>query len=170
MATIETALSIRSIDGNKVPVSVDFNLATTSGLFADISAYETAFVPLYDAVIQGQIVDITLRQRLAIPGGLKVAPVPGSNNTIGALLNYASASPLEKASLWIPSWIPAGFNTPTHENQVLTTQAAVAAFLAALLATANTTTVTDEDGNNLTTLLKAVKSDRKQRRALSRSR
>lgn len=162
-------ITIQSIDANRVPKSTAFDALTGSGLLLDTVSFADALAAVYDAVIQGQITGIQATYTLATPGGLKAAPVSGSNNTIGALLDYDTTVPLRETSIWVPSWIPAGFQA-AHQNLVDQSQSAVAAFLAFLLATTNTTQVTDPLSNPLSTLTRAVKSDRKQRRALGRVR
>lgn len=162
-------LTIQSIDGNKVPKSTVYDYITGSGLLADMLSFAAALIPLHDKVIQGQVTAAQLTVLLPLPGGLKAAPVNGSNNTIGALLDYDTVVPTEEASFWVPSWIPAGFQT-AHQNLVDTAQADVVNWLNFMLATTNTTQLTDEDSNVLSALTKAVKSDRKQRRALGRVR
>lgn len=169
MAAIKGRLTVQSIDGNKVPKSTAFQFSTASGLIADSLLFAAALAPLYDAVIEGQITQMQLSYGVALPGGLKAGPVVGSNNTIGALLDYDTVVPLEETSEWIPSFLTAGYD-PTHQNLVLQSQAAVAPFLAFLLATTNTTVLTDEDFNALSALTRAIKSDRRQRRALGRLR
>lgn len=169
MAASEGRVTIQSIDGNRVPKSTAFDFKTGSGLLVDTELFANALAAVYDPVIQGQITALQITYLLAVPGGLKAAPVSGSNNTVGALLDYDTVVPTEEASIWIPSWIPAGFQS-AHQNLVDQAQTDVAAFLAFLLATTNTTVLTDEDSNALSALTKAVKSDRKQRRALGRVR
>lgn len=162
-------VTIQSTDANKVPKSTRFDFSTGSGLLADTISFANALAGVYDPVIQGQITAMEVTYLLAVPGGLKAAPVSGSNNTIGALVDWNTAVPTEIGNYWFPSWIPAGFQA-AHQNLVDTSQASVAAFLAFMLATTNTTQLTDEDSNTLASLRRAIKSDRKQRRALGRVR
>ena len=125
----------------------------------------------YDAVIQGQIDKVWLHIPVTLPGGIKSAPVAGSNNEVGALEQFNTSLSGENFAYWFPSWITAGFQS-LHQNLVDLAQTAVAAFNTLLLTVTNNTTVTDEDGNALagSNPQRAVKSARKQRRALGRAR
>ncbi len=170
MAEITGQLRVKMWDGGHVPYTVPFDIATSSGLIADTGLAVAAFLPLLDAVTQDQIIKADLAFDYVLPGGLKATPVSGSNNAVGALLNYNSAVFGEHASIWVPNWIPAGYR-PTIPAAVFTDDAGpVAAFLARLLAATNNTTFTDEDSNNLTLLINAIKSERKQRKALKKLR
>lgn len=169
MAASNGRVTIQSIDANKVPKSVAFDFITSTGLLADTIAFADALAAAYDPVIQGQITRMEATYLLAVPGGVKSAPVSGSNNTVGALLGYDTTTPLEQATYWIPSWIPAGFQA-AHQNLVDVAETDVAAFLAFMLATTNNTKLANEDSIALSALVKAIKSDRKQRRALGRVR
>lgn len=169
MPAVSGHLSFQLSDGNKVPVSFSPFFTAGSGLLADIQSAVTTYAPLLDAVTQSQILKADAVIPLSLPGGLKAAPVSGSNNNIAALLKYLIALPQEYYSYWVANWIPAGFQA-AHQNLVDQSQANVAAFLAAMLATTNTLVFTDEDGNDLSALQKATKSVRKDRRALGRVR
>lgn len=171
MAGISGWMSVNSIDGNKVPYNEKVYFVNTTDLITDTSAWAAAFLADYDAVIAGQIDKVWLHIPLTLPGGLKSAPVAGSNNAVGALEKFDTSLSGEPYSYWFPSWITAGFQS-LHQNLVDLTQAAVVTFNALLLGTTSNTKVTDEDGNTLsgTNPSRAVKSDRKQRRALGRVR
>lgn len=167
-------LSIDSQDGNKVPYSEKFYIVNSSApatYQSDLAAFAAALIPLYDAVTQDQILSAWMHIPVALPGGLKASPVVGSNNEIGALEKFATAVASEPYSYWFPAWIAAGFQA-AHQNLVDTSQAAVLAFNNFLLAASSNSQVSDEDYNLLsgTAPLRATKSARKQRRALSRAR
>lgn len=167
MASVSGVLTVRSIDGNKVPKSVDFPFTTSSGLLADMQAWATGLIALYDAVIEGQIILASIRTNQPFTG-TKTAPISGSNNAVGALYDFRDANN-EQNGFFYPSWIPAGFD-PAHENLVLQSQAAVAPFQAYLLAPSNNTSFVGEDDQAIASVYRAVKSTRKQRKALGRAR
>lgn len=168
MAAVNWRLAVQVTDANKAPAALDVNLHTTSGLLADMESFTSAYLGVLDPVTASQLT----KAEIVVPqiiSGAKTSPVASTNNSVGALLDYATANPLENASQWVANWIAAGFEA-AHENLVDQAQTEVAAYLAFLLATTNTTTVVDGDGNALTALRRAVKTTRKFRRALGRAR
>lgn len=169
MATEFGHLSLQVIDGNRVPKSIQYFYATASGLLADMLSMAGTFIPLVDAVTQSQIVKADLVLPLTLPGGLKSAPVASSNNEIGGLVDFDLSGDAGHYGLWTPNFIPAGFSTvlPTVIDQ---TQTDVAAYLAALLGTTDTTKFIDFYGFDLSSVRSAIKSVRKQRRAMGRIR
>lgn len=171
MAGISGWLTIESIDANRVPFAERIYFKNTSDVIADTTLFANGLLPLYDAVISGQIQTVWLHIPMVLPGGLKGAPVSGGNNTVGALEKFDTALSGEPYSYWFPSWVPAGFES-AHQNIVDQSQADVANFNAYLLAISHLTQVADEDNNVLAGAapLLAIKSDRKQRRALRRVR
>lgn len=172
MAGASGFLSIKSKDGNKVPIAEKIFFKNTTVVMTDLNSFAAAVLAAYDAVIEGQLVEAYLHIDVPLPGGIKAAPVESSNNMVGALEQFDTVLTNEPYTYWFPSWLTAGYDAPAHANQVDLTQGQVIAWNTIMLGTTDNTTITDEDGNNLTGALptKAVKSARKQRRALSKSR
>lgn len=159
-------ITVQMKDDNDAPKSVLQPIKNTSNLLADLSGYTNGYVPLLDAVTQDQILNVALIVPLALPSGLKTAPVSGSNNDIGALFDYGTSTE-DKFAQWYPNFIPAGFIASTPYN-VDITQTNVAALIAYLTTALATTVGATEDYVALDSVLSAIKSTRKQRSALRR--
>ena len=78
-------VSINSIDGNKVPYNEKVYFHQATDTLTNLNAWLPILLADYDAVTQSQIDKVWLHIPVTLPGGLKSAPVAGSNNEIGAL-------------------------------------------------------------------------------------
>lgn len=167
MAVVQGHLSVQLQDGNPTTKAVTQFFKTTSGLIADMQSWAAGYLPVLDAVTQSKIVKAQLIIPLTLPGGLKSAPVAGSNNMVGALFDWLNASNIDKFGAWYPNWITAGFVTANPELVNQADGGPVAAFIAYLLGTTATTVSTDEDIFPYSAIARAIKSSRSFRKQLA---
>lgn len=170
MAIVTGKIVVQAVDGNDIPYSIPLFFTCSSGLLADIQLFTAGYYPLLDAATQDQLIKADIIINDVFPSGLKSAPVSGTNNEVGALMKFAAPTAMEPFSYWYPNWLPAGFES-AHPNLVDLGTGTVGTNLSNYINTvSNNTRGTDEDGNNLGAVQKAIKSVRKQRRALGRVR
>lgn len=125
---------------------------------ANILAWIAQNAPLLDAAIGGVIDECLVTMSFALPGGLKAVPDAGSDNDYGALLSFDADSTNYSASLWVPSWSPAGFTNGANPQVI--DAGAYAAFIADIVGGAGTH-ASDKYGNDLVTYLTGKRSFRK---------
>lgn len=147
------SFSILDDDADRRTVNIFFDAAITP---AALAAFATAYEPLLDAVIDGQIIEASYTVGLVLAGGLKAAPVAQSEVQKGANWSYLNASRF-KHGIWIPSFKPTLFVGDTV-NQA---GAGVAAFNAAHITGIAGTAPTNGQGFDLTALASAKKTFRK---------
>jgi hypothetical protein len=169
MATVQSKIQVQAKDVNNLPASITLDVATTSGLLADLQAYAAGYIPLLDAVIGTQILDANLVIPLDLPGGLKGAPVSGTNQMIGALARWQAASTGEFQTVEFFGANNAIFQASPNATKVNLTAGQPFPLLYAYLTSAsNATQGVTPDGGLITSLIYAVKNDRKNRRGLER--
>lgn len=140
-------------DADTRTVNIFFDAAVTP---AALAAYATAYEPLLDAVIDGQITGARYSVDLTLAAGLKAAPVAQSEVQKGANFSYLNASRYAHG-IWIPAFKPTLFVGDT----VNMAGAGVAAFNAAHLAGIAGTAPTNGLGFDLTSLKGTKKTFRK---------
>lgn len=176
MAPQNFAVTYQLTDGNGAPVSFELLASCTSGTLADMQAIAGWYASnALGPVTQSAITKITLHVDVALPGGLP-AVVTGSNNSDGAQFLFDTEYTDETYGKWLPNAQPEIFNA-TDPAVVNPADTACAAFIASMV---NSGTGLDGKGYaidrvapsalELTALKRAVKSIRKQRRALSKRR
>jgi len=153
MADSLISFSVLDDDGDRRNVHVFFDAAVTP---AALASFATAYEPLLDAVIDGQIVEASYTIGLTLAAGLKAAPVGNSEVQKGANFSYANASRY-KHGIWIPSFKPTLFVGDT----VNMAGAGVGAFNDAHITGLTGTAPTNGLGFDLTSLSKATKTFRK---------
>lgn len=168
MAAVRGHIAYQILDASGVATSFPIGISTSTGLLADMQAFNTAYSAFLDAVVMGQITKANLVIPLAL-AGLKAAPIADSNDEITALLSYLVNVEGDIITYNVPSWLNAGFQAYPRGNLVDLAQAAVAPFLGAMVGTTSNTKLVDEDGDTLVSLRKAVKSVRKHRKQLGRA-
>jgi len=85
------SVTIKDILGVTATQNVWLTVAGTQTV-DDVGAEMNAYLPLLDAVTDGQIVGAELKWIVDLPGGLKTAPVADSNITIGLLQGWTQAT------------------------------------------------------------------------------
>ena len=157
-------------------MSFELLASCTSGTLADMETIAGWFATnALGPVTQSAITKITIHVDVTVPGGLP-AVVTGTNNGDGAQFLFDTIYTDETYGKWLPNAQPEIFSA-TDPAVVNPTDTACAAFIAAML---NTGSGLDSKGFvidrvspsalELTALKRAVKSIRKQRRALSKRR
>lgn len=168
MAAVNWRLTARLQDGLPVVTPFLMRWNTTSGLLADMFAHAAGYLPLLDAVTQSLIMEAAIEIPIALPGGLKSAPVALSQNAWAAGLDYESASGPQKVGFSLPNFIPAGYLAEVP-SVVDSGNAAVLAFNTYLTTLANTTLATDDDYIILNSFRSGEVSTRKHRRQVARA-
>lgn len=153
MADSLLSFSILDDDADRRNVNLFFDGAVTP---AALAAYATAYEPLLDAVIDGQIIEASYTVILTLAGGLKAAPVAQSEVQKGANFSYANASRYAHG-IWVPSFKPTLFVGDT----VNLAGAGVGAYNTAHITGIAGTAPTNGLGFDLTSLKKATKNFRK---------
>lgn len=153
MADTLLSMAVVDADGDSKRVQVFLPAATTQ---AAIVTFSDSFSALLDAVIDGQITDISYTISVPVPGGLKASPVANSEVQKGALFSFLNASRY-KWGQYIPTWIPANFTG----DEVDLEATGVAAFLAAYTAGLAGTNPTNGYSDDLTSLAGNRKAFRK---------
>lgn len=156
------SFSVLDADGDKasIPVYVHYDDATAT--LAAIQAFMAARASQLDAVLAGQITSMGITIFPALPGGLKGAPVAGSDVERTALLTWDTASSPVRAY---------GMDLPAAKDAVFTgdlvnvAQADMAAFITGMSPPPGTLVPTDE---RLAFSLVRVRSGRKSFRKLGR--
>jgi len=176
MAAQNFAVTYQLVDGNGAPVSYELLAVCTSGTLADMEAMAGWFASnALGPVTQSAIKKITIHVDVALPGGLP-AVVASTNNSDGAQFLFDTQYGDETYGKWLPNAQPEIFNA-TDPAVVNPTDTACENYINALL---NTGSGIDGKGfaldrispsaQQLVSLKNAVKSIRKQRRALSKRR
>lgn len=103
-------ITLQDADGDQasLPLYVKYDDATAT--LAAIAAYMAATVGDLDAVTDAQIVKQSFLIQTALPGGLKAAPVAGSDVERTGLITFNRVTPAGKAyGMDIPGWAAAHF-------------------------------------------------------------
>lgn len=131
------SIGVKDYVGGRKTVAL-FTPATLT--LANLQTLVDNLLPDLDAVIDGQITDVSVQLALTLIAGLKGAPVAGNTVREGANLTYDADNTDYAYSVYIPSWENAGFAGDT----VLTT-----APYGDLEDDFTTLSVSDRDGNAL---------------------
>lgn len=91
MAIILMSTTIKDILGVSATQNVWLNIAGTQTV-DDVGSEFNTYLPLLDAVTDGQITQSRAIWQIDLPGGLKAAPVADSNITIGLLQGWTQAT------------------------------------------------------------------------------
>lgn len=143
------SIGIKDFVGNRKTVAL-FTPATLT--LANLQTLTDNLLPDLDAVIDGQIVDVSVQLALTVVAGLKSAPVAGNTVREGANLTYDAANTDYAYSVYIPSWENAGF---AGDAVLVTTP------YDALEGDFTTLSVSDRDGNALTSFSTGKRTFRK---------
>ena len=165
MAAVSGVVQYSIIDADSEPDSIDVPFTTSTGLLADIVAFINALTPAVDLVIDGQIIKITLKLKIPLPGGLKSAPASGAENERTGLFTMLATGTPNAYGLDLASFSSIYFTG----NAINTANANVAALIAILTGTTSSTKITDRYGNDLASVKTAYKTFRKKRKALRRA-
>lgn len=149
------SIGIKDADGDskRVPLYVPATLTLT-----DIQAFANGAMTVLDAAIEGAITDALVTLALTMPGGLRAAPLAGSEAQKGALLTFDAANTNYNHSIFVPTWAEAGFAGNDVVNSGVYN--AVIAGIVSGLGAGNTQS-TDRYANDLSAYLKGEKRFRK---------
>ncbi len=164
--------SVQVQDYNPTVRAITQPFVCTSGLFTDIAAALTAYLPLLDKVVAGRILKAQVVLPTVLPGGLKAAAVANQNNSVTGLFNWLNATTIDRFGLAYPGWYTTNAGNgwlPASPSLVNQADADVANFIAFNLAITNTTQMETEDGFPYSAVGKAIKSDRSTRKQLARA-
>lgn len=98
-------ITLQDADGDQasLPLYVKYDDAVAT--LAALSAYMAGTIALLDPVVDAQIVKQSLLIQTALPGGIKVAPVAGSDVERTGLITFNRLAPAGKAfGMDIPGW------------------------------------------------------------------
>jgi len=95
MATILMSVTVKDILGVSATQNVWLTVAGTQTV-DDVGSEFNTYLPLLDAIIDGQITEARAIWLIDLPGGLKTAPVADSNITIGLLQGWTQATNVNK--------------------------------------------------------------------------
>lgn len=123
---------------------------------AQLQTFINNFVPLLDAVIGAQILDVSVGYTMTVPGGLKGSPDAGSEVRQGALLSYDATGTPYRFSLFVPTWDEAGYTADVVNNT-----GAYATFITNLLNGDGTVLPCDKYDNDLSAYLGGEQTFRK---------
>jgi len=143
------SIGITDFTGKRKTIAL-FTPATLS--VANLQTLSDNLLPDLDAVIDGQITDVSVQLALTVVSGLKAEPVEGNTVREGANLTYTVENSDYAYSAYIPSWENAGF----EGNVVLTS-----GVYGTLEDDFTTLSVSDRDANALTAFIKGVRTFRK---------
>lgn len=162
MATqaIIVSYSVVDADGDRASMPIYGLFDDATATISSIEAWAAARAGQLDAILDGQIVAEGITIYPALPGGLKVAPNPGSDVEKTALFTWGlgGLAAGHSQGMDIPAFLPSKF----VGDVVNTADAAVTAFVNGILPPFGTITPTNEDwSTGLYSLRRAVKSFRK---------
>jgi hypothetical protein len=154
------SITILDADGNRksIPIYEKYDSAAT---LSSILAYVATTLGFLDLILDGQIVKQQVTLEVALPSGLKSAPVAGSNVQESGLITYLTTAPIKRS---FGQDIPAFAQTKFTGKVINLADTDVANWTGRMVATGTTLLATNQDF--LATLLsapKGVKTFRKQR-------
>lgn len=153
------SFTVLDADGNNS--SVVFKVPVGTLTLAQITEYAQEQATNTDACIEGQITEVRVVLDVALPGGLKGAPVALSNVQEGALFSFQAADTKYKHGIRLPSFKQAYFTG----KEVDQTEPDVAGWLTGVItgldASGTNVPACDNYGNDLTSVAKAYKSFRR---------
>jgi hypothetical protein len=100
MANFIVGFSVLDADGDSSDVSIHFSGAD----LAAAQAFATGVVQAADTLIGGQVTEVRITQSMALPGGIKGAPVANSDNEVKGRFIYQSAAGF-KSRVSLPSFL-----------------------------------------------------------------
>lgn len=167
MAVLDAIASVQVLDGTNEVTSFDqpFKFDTTVTTFANLTSWIQGLGASIDTISDGQVTKLRVSILIPLPGGIKSAPVAGSDNEKTALFTMAATGTPNAYGDDVPAAAPAIFTG----NQVNLANAGVAAFVAYVTTVATGITPTDRYANALSGVRHALKTFRKHRRALRRA-
>jgi len=165
MAVLQAHVSFRVLDALGVIASlpIPFTQDDTVTL-ADLATFVNTLAPLVDGVTDAEIVGIDIVLTDPLPGGLKTAPVAGSEVERVGLFNFSQNA--IKYKYGIP--IPALKQTLIVNGRINLAASAVTAFVAGVTGAIGANVWTSTAYNELLGLVDALISFRKHRRAETR--
>jgi len=146
-------ISVKTLDENGLTDNWVYFVESGHTL-ADLTARVQSDVLDADGVIGGQITAAYVTASLALPGGLKAAPVVGARKAIGANLLFDMGL-RHKHTIRLPMIDPTFLSGKQISNAGL-----LAALHAALLVTINTVDLVDANDNPLTAFLSVNQANR----------
>ncbi len=165
MPNIPTLLSVELLDALGVTVSMDtfYEVPDTTTL-ADLNTYLAAYLPKLDAITDSKITAATFKPRGTLPGGLKASPDEDAENERTGLFNFSQSAVPYKNGIDVP-----GISDALIVNgKIDLTATAVTDWVSIITTTTQGLINVSKFLNALQTLLDALISFRKHRRAESR--
>jgi len=152
-------ISIVDNDGDRRSLPIYMPTGLTLAQLNDGAAQIAAQV---DAVIDGQIIEMSVTHNVTLPGGLKAGPVAFCEVQKGALFSFFAAGTNRTYSTYIPTFRPDLFINDDVDSSDADVSVLETNYLDGWgLTGGGTLAPSDEYGNDLTFLKKAVKTFRK---------
>lgn len=154
------SVSILDADGNVRSIPLYFTYDSAATLSA-ILAYCAVTLGMLDNIIDGQIVKQTIALEISLPGGIKTAPVAGSNVQESGLITFLTNAPVKRS---FSQDLPAFAQSKFVGKVINLADTDVADWTARFVATGTTLLGSNQDFlAALVSATKGVKTFRKQR-------
>ena len=166
MAFLDAVVSTQILDSRGEVTSYDQPIQVNDAqTIATLITSMQGFGVSVDTITDGQLTKIRVCLLVALPSGIKTAPVAGSDNEKTGLATWNVLGSVNKYGVDTPA-IP---NSLLSGNQVITGSGAYAAFITALQTITANLAFVDRYGHGLATVQRAFLTFRKHRRALRRA-
>lgn len=158
-------LSIEVLDAEGVTATQMLYLTIPNLVtIADLGLFVGSYAPLLDAIVDGQLMNAKFTIVVPLPSGLKSAPASGSNVESTGLFNFSQTGSRYKFGVDVPAIA----NSKIVSGRINLSDSDISAWKSFILSTGTTINVVSKFVLILASLLDALRSFRKHRRALTK--